>query len=495
MLATELLVQSEQRRQDVIRQLDPQVQSTLGQFFTPHAAADFIASLPALPASGTLKILDPGAGTGSLAASLVARIIQEAPLLEVHLVAVELDAEVAVALSLTLADIETSAAAAGVKVTTEIVQDDFIDPSERFDDDFDIVIMNPPYAKLPAASAHRAIMSKRGVQAPNIYAAFLGQGALHLKGGGQLVAITPRSFMNGVYFEPFRAFFLGAMALDHIHVFDSRSTVFADTGVLQENVIINAVKGAPAETVKLSISVGHKDEIRLKEVPYSSIIRPGDKRQFISIPVGAEDDSIVRQMLDLPTTTADLGITISTGRVVDFRSRENLLPESTTGYPMVYPANVRGGWVEHPKPQAKPQWFNAVKQGDLNWLVPAGTYVLVKRFSSKEERRRIVAGVWTEEDSKGQSVAFDNKLNYIHHSGSGLDHDLAVGLSLWLNSGPVDRYFRTFSGHTQVNATDLREMRYPTADELRKLGYGQPSELPEQEVIDQMVMAILGWSE
>jgi adenine-specific DNA-methyltransferase len=316
MLATELLVQSEQRRQTVIRQLDPEVQSTLGQFFTPHAAADFIASLPVLPSEGTLKILDPGAGTGSLAASLVARIIREAPQLKVHLVAVELDIQVSEALSSTLTDIEASAAAAGVTVTTQLVQDDFIDPIEPFANDFDVVIMNPPYAKLPAASHHRAVMAKQGVQAPNIYAAFLGKGALLLKSGGQLVAITPRSFMNGVYFEPFRAFFLGAMALDRIHVFDSRSTVFADTGVLQENVIINAVKAEPAETVTISISVGHKDEIKLKEVPYSSVIRPGDKRQFISIPVGAEDDDIVRRMLDLPTTPADLGVTISTGRVV-----------------------------------------------------------------------------------------------------------------------------------------------------------------------------------
>lgn len=494
MLATELLVQSEQRRQDVIRQLDPVVQSTLGQFFTPHAAADFIASLPALPKSGTLKILDPGAGTGSLAASLVARIIRESPKLEVHVVAVELDAQVSESLRHTLNDIETSAVAAGVSVTTEIVQDDFIDPMREFANDFDIVIMNPPYAKLPAASRHRAIMSQRGVQAPNIYAAFLGKGAQLLKDGGQLVAITPRSFMNGVYFEPFRTFLLNMMALDRIHVFDSRSTVFADTGVLQENVIINAVKAKPGETVKLSISVGHKDEVRIKDVPYASIVRPGDKRRFISIPVGEEDDAIVTKMLDLPTTPADLGVTISTGRVVDFRSRENLLPESTTGYPMVYPANVRGGFVEHPRPNSKPQWFNAVKPGDLNWLVPAGTYLLVKRFSSKEERRRIVAGIWTEEDSQGKAVAFDNKLNYIHHSGAGLDHELAAGLSLWLNSSPVDRYFRTFSGHTQVNATDLREMRYPTAEQLRKLGYGQPSELPEQEVIDHLVMTILGWS-
>ena len=34
---------------------------------------------------------------------------------------------------------------------------------------------------------------------------------------------------------------------------------------------------------------------------------------------------------------------------------------------------------------------------------------------------------------------------------------------MWLNSSLVDEFFRTFSGHTHVNATDLRTMRFPSA--------------------------------
>ena len=72
-------------------------------------------------------------------------------------------------------------------------------------------------------------------------------------------------------------------------------------------------------------------------------------------------------------------------------------------------------------------------------------------------------------------AGFDNKLNYFHENGAGLPEDLANGLSAYLNSEAVDQYFRIFSGHTQVNATDLRNLHYPTRHQLEKLGRGEIS--------------------
>ena len=48
--------------------------------------------------------------------------------------------------------------------------------------------------------------------------------------------------------------------------------------------------------------------------------------------------------------------------------------------------------------------------------------------------------------------------------------DLARGLAMFLNSTLIDQYFRQFNGHTQVNATDLRNIHYPTREQLSHLG-------------------------
>lgn len=65
--------------------------------------------------------------------------------------------------------------------------------------------------------------------------------------------------------------------------------------------------------------------------------------------------------------------------------------------------------------------------------------------------------------------------------------DFAKGLAAFLNSTLVDGYFRQFNGHTQVNATDLRNLRYPTAAELVLLGRKIGNEFPMQEELDGLV--------
>ena len=68
-----------------------------------------------------------------------------------------------------------------------------------------------------------------------------------------------------------------------------------------------------------------------------------------------------------------------------------------------------------------------------------------------------------------------------------MNPDLARGLAAFLNSTLLDSYFRLFSGHTQVNATDLRRIKYPGKDDLIRLGR-QINDAPfHQEHIDQVV--------
>lgn len=74
-------------------------------------------------------------------------------------------------------------------------------------------------------------------------------------------------------------------------------------------------------------------------------------------------------------------------------------------------------------------------------------------------------------------------MNYFHADGRGLDRNLAVGLFAFLNSTVVDQYFRRFSGHTQVNASDLRKLAYPDLRTLQAMGIEMKTlDLPQEEI-------------
>lgn len=494
-----LLARAEDRRTHASAALgNAAARVRLGQFYTPSRAASLIAGMPDLPRSGTLRVLDPGAGTGSLTAALVARVMREAPGLQVEVVAAEIDPTAAAHLRETLADCVEVAASQQVHVAVTVLQTDLVQEATRLCGDtghlavpFDLVIMNPPYRKLAAQSTERqGLLTAEGVDCPNLYAAFLAIGVQVLRPGGQLVAITPRSFANGPYFGAFRRFFLERMALDQVHVFESRSMVFADSDVLQENIIFSATRSGNRGQVNLSVSRGHVDEASSRTVDYTDIVRPGDPNRFIHIPAGETDSDTTSMFAGLPCGLPELDIQVSTGRVVDFRAREHLLDGPAIGaVPLIYPGNLRNGRVRWPLPIRKPQALVACPDTQ-KLLLPNERYVIVKRFSAKEERRRVVAVVYDPEDFIADAVGFENHLNVFHCRGRGLKTSIASGLCLWLNSTPVDQFFRTFSGHTQVNATDLRSMRYPSTDQLLNLGaaLGQGS-WPDQHKIDSLVAA------
>lgn len=483
----DLVARTEARRAAATASLDPTGQKKLGQFFTPAPAAGLIASLLDLDAlSGTVRVLDPGAGAGSLTAALVQRIHDERPDLAVHVVAVETDPSLLPVLEQTLADCADLAG-----VTTELVAADYITastglkPDPRLLGPFDLVVMNPPYGKLARTVEHRKALASTIVDVPNLYAAFWALGVAAARTNGQVVAIVPRSWANGTYFTAFRRWLLDVLRLDTLHVFESRSTVFADTGVLQENVIVSGTVGGPRRSaVTLSASVGHADDVVSKRVPAEAVLQPGDPNLFVRFTDGAAAvPEAARYSL------ADLGLSVSTGKVIDFRNRELLATEPESGtVPLVWPGNVRDGLVLHPREIRKPQWLRADSPEARRLLLPPGAYVVIKRFSAKEERRRVVAAVW---DSPSVRPGFENHLNYLHADGQPLPVELARGLSVWLNSTALDELFRTFSGHTQVNAGDLRTLPFPGREDLVALGRAVPGELPDQSQLDGLVASVL----
>lgn len=483
----------EKRRQAVSVELPAKHRASFGQFFTPPGTADFLAELFDLPERGTFRLLDPGAGVGSLSAAVAARVIEERPDLKLLITAFEVDEALIPHLTATLGECVSVAAERGMDVEFEVRHSSFVEYATGWlfeqPDQFDAVIANPPYRKVNTLAAERVAAEARGLRAGNLYTIFVGLAADLLSDRGQLSVIIPRSWANGPYHEPFRRYLLDRVSLDFLHVYEDRGAVFADAEVLQENVVLHGTRAPQADTVTLSTSSGGDDTRVEREVPVGDVLQPGDAHVFVRIPVDERATRIAEQMAALPAALADLDAMISTGRVVDFRARESLFADPADGtVPLIYPGHLRAGRVVWPTPGSKKPNALLRCEDTEALLLPNEHYVLVKRFSAKEERRRVSAAAVGPEDLPGDVVAYENHLNVFHRGGQGLPKLLAVGLSAYLNCTLVDDYVRSFSGHTQINATDLRQLRYPDVDELVRLGEALVGRSwPEQAALDALV--------
>ncbi len=403
--AESFLLRLDNARKQASIQLDPLRRAQMGQFMTPSPIACFMAEMFQCGKS-TIRILDPGAGAGSLCAALVLSLSQRitGPT-SISVTAFEIDPLLIDYLRQTLDWCQHACADVGISFRARLVDRDFLEVGTRgFTGDlfeiseqerFDCAILNPPYCKIRTESRERSLLRSIGLETTNLYTGFVAVAARLLVPGGEMVAITPRSFCNGPYFEPFRLFFLRDMRFRRIHIFDTRNKVFRDDKVLQENVIFHAVKSTEANPlVCVSASAVPGADLRMRTIQHNELIQPHDRHAVIHIVPETGGELTRNQISNLQGTLTDLGLTVSTGRVVDFRARELLRsqPGSDT-VPLIYPCHLNHNFVGWPNGQTRKPNALALGPKSEELVIPEGYYVLTKRFSSKEERRRIVGAV------------------------------------------------------------------------------------------------------
>jgi len=496
----------ESRRANITANLHRDSQGVNGQYMTPASIAKFMADMFSPKSIEEIHLLDPGAGAGSLLAAFLDRWCGQAePNTRFNVTAYEIDPYLVSELRGTVDICERRCHQCGMLASFEIIEQDFIlSGSSLLGGDlfsspvpthgFTHAILNPPYRKIHSRSQHRHALRRVGVETSNLYTAFLAIAIGLLEPGGELVAITPRSFCNGPYFLPFRRLLLAETSLRRIHVFHSRKSAFKDDDVLQENIIVHVVKSGDASKVVISSSSGRDfEDVSVREVPFHRVVSPDDGNLVIHIPTNEFDDYVLDRMSALTCTLDDLDVQVSTGPVIDFRLREFIHNEPGQGaVPLIYPAHFKGNRISWPL--ANHRKPNAIDNhpSSSQWLISNGYYVLTRRFSSKEEKRRIFAALYDPTEVKSNLVGFENHLNVFHSSRKGLDERIARGLTAYLNSTLVDLYFRQFSGHTQVNASDLRMLPYPSEQMLVELGtFMDASGHCLQEQIDEFLESSL----
>ncbi len=459
-----------------------------GQFFTPPRVARFMAALFS-PFPRRVKVLDPGAGTGTLASAVCERIVRTRLPREVQLVLYETDPTLIPLLHENMSYCRSVLKEAGHRLAYDIREQDFIlsNPhafeertlfdQERQVDEFDAVIMNPPYFKIRKISEYARMMDSIVHGQPNIYALFMALAAEMLRPGGELVAITPRSFCGGLYFRVFRRWFLKRMSLRHIHLFESRKETFCNANVLQESVITRSRRSTnPPASITITTSSGLALDRNAppRRMPSPKVIADSFGDMVIRIPENSHDARIMDLVERWPRRFVDQDLRVSTGPVVMFRAAEFLL-DSANGKnvaPLLSVHNVRPFETIWPLAKnGKPIAFKVCTESlGRKLLLPARNYVLLRRFSAKEEPRRLTASCYLKANAPAPYVALENHLNYVYHAERELSDNEVYGLVALFNSALLDRYFRTISGNTQVNATELRTINFPDLKTVARIG-------------------------
>lgn len=476
--------------------LSREEQRSAGQYMTPPDIARFMARrLVAGVRHWHVRVLEPAAGAGILAAAVIEALLDspgdDKPQ-RIDLLLYELDPRLLPSLTALCERMAEACRDAGVRFDWKIEQGDFLmsdlaiagQPVEGL-----LTISNPPFLKLNKARDPRARAHAYAVHGqPNIYALFMAAAARLTSVGGKWCFITPRSWMAGSYFRAARNTILRHLAIDSIHCFESRTEGFEEDAVLQETVIAWASGRSPVvqgTRIMLTRSQGVRDLDRaaVLALPVERVVG-ADEEAMLSLPHGG-DEGLGRWS----ATLATYGMEVSTGPVVAFRAAEVIRERPE-------PGTVPLLWLQHVR-QQQVAWPIAKKQEHIQataacaWmLVPNAPMVLLRRFSPKEDVRRVTCAAYVGQ-LPGEVIGLENHLNFIYRPRGRLTEAEARGLAAFLASRIVDEHFRALAGSTQVNATELRKLPLPPLELIEEIGRRCPV-APGLAEIDALVDQILG---
>jgi len=450
-----------------------------GQFFTSIETAEFMAGMFDISKCGdVVSVLDPGAGTGILSIAFADRLLKERHDVFLKITCYETDVDVLPILKNNLDYLQTSNSD---RVSYRIVEDDYIlSQCNDFQGNllasdnpkkYDFIIGNPPYLRVMRDNPAALAMPQVVHGAPNLYFLFASMSLFNLKDGAEMVYIIPRSWTSGAYFKAFREYLLNNGKIENIHLFVSRDKVFNAEQVLQETMIVKIKKTAvKPENVLITSTNSSSDFDNISEltVPYDAVVS-GDEL-YVYLPTNEYDINVIKKINMYHSTMPDEGLKMKTGIVVDFRQWEELRKEPGENIlPLFYSQHIRDGRVNHQPSGKEYDWIIDEKPGLIQ---KNKNYVFIKRFTAKEERRRLQCGVYSPSDFKEyEYIGTQNKINFVDKTdGTEMDSQTTYGIYALLNSTLFDMYYRILNGSTQVNSTEINNIPIPPVKLIREIG-------------------------
>ncbi|WP_110113990.1 Eco57I restriction-modification methylase domain-containing protein [Bacillus sp. CGMCC 1.16541] len=466
---------------DYGKRVGKNIRKKIGQFFTPPSIANFMGSLMEYNQS-SIRILDTGAGTGILAGGLCQIILEHNTITHIHIDLYENDENVLPLLRENMELIRTVLEQNGKTITYTIFDQNFILSNDDFwngreekseEELYNVIISNPPYKKIAKAEPESVVMSSVVHGQPNIYFLFMAMAAKLLKPNGEMIFITPRSFTSGLYFRKFREYFLNTVRITNIHLFHSRLDVFDGDKVLQEAIVLRAIKTTEiTDTITISASENmFMGESFIQQVPYGTVVDMDSENLFMLIPSTIEEIELLTIVNSWEYNLISLGFRLKTGPVVDFRALDLIkeVPGENT-VPLLWANHFINNRISFPVPVSKNPQYIVDTEESQSVLLDSKNYLLVKRFTSKEERRRVQCSLYFADDFIYAKVGIENHLNYITKLEGEMTKEEMYGLFVLFNSSYIDTYYRILNGSTQVNATEVNAIPLPSLKDIKRMG-------------------------
>ena len=442
----------------------------IGQFFTTIDIAKYMVSMFDEPRKDTIRLLDPGAGSGILSAAAIERL-QACNVQKVQLVCYETSEEI---LPLLRTNIDKIVKTASIVVDAEIREKDYlISQKDQFQsnkpiESYDWIIGNPPYLKIGKDAPEALSMPVVCYGAPNMYFLFLAMSVFNAEDKGEIVYIIPRSWTSGAYFERFRKYLFQYSVIESLHLFVSRNQVFEKEDVLQETIIVKFRKSGVRSNVRVTCTRNGSDfdNTSSLSVPYQLIV--SGPRNYVYLITNKEELEVLSVLAHFHQTLPDIGFQMHTGLTIDFRNRDVLRDEeSSNTVPFFYSQHIQGGIIDFPI-HKKYQYLSNEKKGLLQ---ENKNYLFVKRFSAKEEPRRLQSGIYLASKFPNYDyISTQNKVNFISANDFEMTDELVYGLYVLFNSTLYDQYYRILNGSTQVNSTEINAMPVPTLQHIYEMG-------------------------
>ena len=221
------------------------------------------------------------------------------------------------------------------------------------------------------------------------------------------------------------------------------------------------------------------------------LIDLNSKEKILFIPSNSIEKDTIHVFKNWKNSLNDYNIQISTGPVVAFRSLEFLVSDfnSELGLvPLLWLHNIKEMEFVFPLKKGEKQSYIIHSEVSRKLLLRNKNYILIRRFSSKDDKSRLVCAPYFASNASSEWLGIENHLNYIYRPNGELSDDEVWGISALFNSSLFDTYFRTFNGNTQVGASELKQIKMPPYHQLIAIGQAVKQLVtPRRNDIDKII--------